>query len=98
MCYSPGMGKTIGVRELRQNASSILEELLRTGESVTITSHGRPKAVLRPITADVSWEEQLVAEGRLVRGSGGWCTVRPAAPAGGAPSTASVLDDSRAER
>lgn len=98
MCYFQWVGRTIGIRELRQQASSVLEELIRTGESVTITSHGVPKAVLRPVPPDFSWEEQLVAEGRLIRGHANWKNIRPVTPADAAPATSSVLDESRADR
>lgn len=48
---------TIGVRELRQNASEILREV-EAGESATVTVAGRPVAQIVPIRAEqwTTWE------------------------------------------
>jgi prevent-host-death family protein len=48
---------TIGVRELRQNASEILREV-EAGESATVTVAGRPVAQIVPIRADqwTTWD------------------------------------------
>lgn len=48
---------TIGVRELRQNASEVLREV-EAGETATVTVAGRPVAKIVPIFGDnwVSWE------------------------------------------
>jgi len=48
---------TIGVRELRQNASGVLREV-ESGETATVTVAGRPVARIVPILGDnwVSWE------------------------------------------
>jgi prevent-host-death family protein len=48
---------TIGVRELRQNASGVLREV-EAGETTTVTVAGRPVAKIVPILGDawVSWE------------------------------------------
>ena len=59
MCYMAA----IGIREARQNLSVYLERVKR-GEAVTITEHGRPVAVLRPIDASDSPVAVLVAAGR----------------------------------
>lgn len=45
--------QTVGLRELRQNASEIVRRV-EDGETVTITVSGRPAAVLRAAT-DRSW-------------------------------------------
>jgi len=60
MCY---MAVTIGVREIRQNLSVYLEQVKR-GEAVTITAHGRPVAILRPIAAADSPVATLITAGR----------------------------------
>lgn len=44
----PGLGLTIPVRAAKAKLSALLE-LVASGTSVTITSGGRPKAVLRPV-------------------------------------------------
>ena len=48
---------TVGVRELRQNASEILREV-EAGESATVTVAGRPVAQIVAIRADrwTTWE------------------------------------------
>ena len=55
--------KSIGVRELRQNASRYLEAVA-AGESIEVTDRGRPIARLVPITAD-PWQD-LVNAGEVV--------------------------------
>lgn len=52
---------TVGVRELRQRASELLR-LVGEGETVEITDHGRPVALLTPLPQGGSWE-RLVAAG-----------------------------------
>ncbi|MGH3550556.1 MAG: type II toxin-antitoxin system Phd/YefM family antitoxin [Pseudonocardiaceae bacterium] len=42
--------ETVGLRELRQNASEIVRRV-EAGETVTITVSGRPAAVIRSATA-----------------------------------------------
>lgn len=54
--------KSIGVRELRQNASKHLETVA-SGEVIEITDRGRPVARLVPITGD-TWRD-LVAAGEV---------------------------------
>ncbi|WP_426996803.1 type II toxin-antitoxin system prevent-host-death family antitoxin [Pseudarthrobacter sp. N5] len=83
------------MRELRQHASSVLEQVLRTGESITITNHGKPHAVLHPITADFSWHDQLVADGRLVPATANWRDIAPMALPDGSPTPAELLEQSR---
>ena len=57
--------KTIGVRELRQNASVHLREVER-GETVQVTDRGRPVALLVPIP-QTDRLTALELEGRLTR-------------------------------
>ena len=60
--------KSIGVRELRQNASIYLR-LVEAGETVQVTDHGRPVALLspvpKPVPEDESTYERMVREGRV---------------------------------
>jgi prevent-host-death family protein len=51
----------IGVRELRQHASRYLERVAN-GESLEVTTRGRPVAHLVPVTAD-AWAN-MIAGGR----------------------------------
>lgn len=56
--------RSIGVRELRQNASRYLEEVA-AGESIEITDRGHPVARLVPITGD-PWHD-LISAGEVVK-------------------------------
>jgi prevent-host-death family protein len=42
--------KTVTSTEAKTKLNALLAEVERTGESVTITNHGRPVAVLMPAT------------------------------------------------
>jgi prevent-host-death family protein len=53
----------VGIRELRQNLSVYLERV-KAGETLEVTEHGRPVAVLAPLPETTSVLERLVAEGR----------------------------------
>ncbi|HAV64827.1 MAG TPA: hypothetical protein DCY13_20970 [Verrucomicrobiales bacterium] len=46
----PGLGLTVPVRAAKAKLSALLE-LVAAGTPVTITSDGKPKAVLRPVEA-----------------------------------------------
>ena len=43
------MGKMIGAAEFKAHCLRILDEIERTGESVTVTKRGRPFAQVNPI-------------------------------------------------
>ncbi|MEE4023947.1 type II toxin-antitoxin system Phd/YefM family antitoxin [Gordonia sp. PKS22-38] len=43
--------KTITSTEAKSRLNAVLAEVERTGVAVTITSHGRPVAVLSPVTS-----------------------------------------------
>jgi prevent-host-death family protein len=58
--------ESIGVRELRQNASRYLSRVA-AGEPIEITDRGRPVARLVPITDD-PWRD-LIAAGEVVPAS-----------------------------
>ena len=59
--------ESIGVRELRQNASHYLSRVA-AGELIEVTARGRPVARLVPITDD-PWQD-LINAGEVVPGSG----------------------------
>lgn len=69
---------TIGVREARQNLSTYLDRV-KAGESLTITEHGRPVALLGPIPPDDDPWAELVAAGVMEASKGPF--VPPATPA-----------------
>lgn len=62
--------RTIGIRELRQNASKYLE-LVKEGVSFEVTQRGVPVAMLGPAHKP-SLYDRLVAEGKIVPGRQNW--------------------------
>lgn len=60
--------ETIGVRQLRQDASRWLARV-RAGEVIIITDRGRPVAQLAPLSAAAGYEA-LLAAGDISPGSG----------------------------
>jgi prevent-host-death family protein len=56
--------KSIGVRELRQNASKYLDQVA-AGESIEITDRGHPVARLVPIAAE-PWQD-LIRIGEVMK-------------------------------
>lgn len=71
------MGLSIGIRELRQNASKYLRLVKEQGEPIQITDRGRPVAFLTPVPTGESRYEQLVASGRIRPGKGSWKDIGP---------------------
>lgn len=57
------MSHTLGIRELRQQASALLRRVA-DGESIDITDHGHPVARLVPLRP--SELDQMVLDGRAV--------------------------------
>ncbi len=64
MSYRARRTAIVGVRELRQNLSVYLDRV-KKGESLTVTEHGQPVAVLRPLAQSATLLDRLVAEGRV---------------------------------
>lgn len=59
------MADSIGVRELRQYASTYLARV-KEGESLTVTERGTPIARLVPVRqGEDDWEARWIAEGRM---------------------------------
>ena len=81
--------KSIGVRELRQRASEYLREV-EAGETVEITSRGRPVALLVPVRERTGLAA-LEAEGRITRARGDLLDVEPLPPIPGQPLPSEVL-------
>lgn len=61
------MSYSVGIRELRQNASAVLRRVV-AGETIDVTDHGHPIARIVP------WRpgglDQLVVEGRVSAAAG----------------------------
>jgi len=87
----------IGVRELRQHASTWVRRAA-AGETLEVTDRGRPVARLGPIPAVERGVEALLAAGRLRPGQGALSALEPAPAArAGEPDLSAVLASSRAD-
>lgn len=88
--------RSIGVRELRQQASKHLRDVER-GETIEVTDRGRPVALLVPVPQERG-AERLIASGRMVRGTGDpLAQGAPLEPLPNVPLPSEVLRDLRAE-
>ncbi len=91
--------ETVGVRELRQDASALLARVQATGDSIEITSHGRPIARLTPIeTGSGRSREHLIAAGVLRPGRGDPLEVVPVSPPPGGRTSDDLLAELRDDR
>ncbi|WP_254858009.1 type II toxin-antitoxin system Phd/YefM family antitoxin [Protofrankia sp. BMG5.30] len=61
--FYTGPMRQVGVRELNQNTSQVIERV-RRGETVEVTDRGHPVARLVPVERELSVLERLVAEGQ----------------------------------
>ena len=97
MCYMNAT-ETIGVRELRQNASAYLRRV-QAGETIEITDRGMPVAILAPIPRPMTKLDQLIAEGKATPAQGDLLELRPIKVKGKKPGWASrELQRERADR
>jgi prevent-host-death family protein len=89
---------TIGVRELRQNASHYLE-LVEGGESIEITNRGKLVALLTPPRRPHLGmsREDLIAHGLLIPGRGRISDIPPPPKRPGV-SASELLEEMRGER
>jgi len=89
--------KTIGIRELRQQASKHLREV-EAGETIEVTDRGRPVARLVPVPREESTVERLIREGRLIPGNGKPLSDLgpPLPPTPGVPLPSEILAEDRA--
>ena len=100
MCYmarQKANSPAVGVRELRQNLSIYLDRVKR-GEVLTVTEHGLAVAVLRPIPADSSVLDRLVAEGRARRPLTAFSSVAKPLTVKLDRSLTAILSDDREDR
>jgi prevent-host-death family protein len=79
------MSYSVGIRELRQQASAILKRVV-AGEAIVVTEHGHPIARIVPLRP--SPLEQLIIEGRATEAESNLIDALdelglPAEPAGG---------------
>jgi prevent-host-death family protein len=87
----------VGIRELRLNASRLMARVQR-GESVEVTSRGRPVARIVPIRSGGGLA-QLLAEGAATppEEEGDLLDIPPVEPLPGAPLPSQVLAEMRAD-
>jgi prevent-host-death family protein len=87
----------VGVRELRQNASALVERVA-TGVTIQITNHGRPVAQLVPIGDQRTRRADLIATGELQPGRGDVLGVEPVPLPAGSAGTEELLAEQREDR
>jgi prevent-host-death family protein len=87
----------VGVRELRQNASALLDRVA-TGVTIQITNHGHPVAQLVPVGGQRQGRADLIASGELQPGRGDLLGVKPVEVGEGSPTTEVLLAGLREER
>jgi len=91
--------RAVGVRELRQRASELLDDVEKTGDSIEITNHGRPVARLVPITRNSSGSyAELLAQGWIRPGRGDPLDIEPVTASAGSQTTDELLAAVRDER
>lgn len=84
---------TVGIRELKDGASSIIERA-EAGEPITVTRRGKPVAQI--VSAAMSPHlAALVAEGTVRPGKAGRYVPKPAKPRGGGKSAADYVSEGR---
>jgi prevent-host-death family protein len=92
------MSNSVGIRELRQQASSILKRVV-AGEVIEVTEHGHPIARIVPLQSGVL--EQLAIEGRATSAVGDLLDLLDEmslpAPSVGFELPSRALDELRAE-
>ncbi len=88
--------RSVGIRELRQQASKYLREV-EQGETIEVTDRGRAVALLVPVTR-VGEIERLSASGRLTRAVGDLLELgNPLPPVATAPLPGEELAGARAD-
>jgi prevent-host-death family protein len=92
------MALSIGIRELRQNASKYLRLVEERREPIEITDRGRPVAYLTPVPAPARRIEQLRASGRIRPAKRSWKDLPPPLPlAPGEKPLSVILEELRAD-
>ena len=87
----------VGVRELRQNLSVYLDRV-KKGEALQVTEHGHVVAVLRPVPANASRIDILIAQGLVTPATRSLRDLPPPRKAPpGTPSMSEILDELRSE-
>lgn len=88
------MGTSMGIRQLRDTLTATIRRV-RMGETIEVTHHGAPVAVLSPVPADRV--DRLLASGYVTPGKP--LARRPRRfPVTGGLTASQALEDDRAER
>lgn len=83
--------RSIGIRELRQQASRHLRAVAERGETIEVTDHGRPVARIVPLP-QTGAIERLTAAGRLSESTGDLLDLgEPLTPRPGAEAASATL-------
>jgi prevent-host-death family protein len=91
--------ESVGIRELRQNASALLDRVQTSGITIEITNHGQPVARLVPVPRQLqSSYAELLAAGAIKPGRGNILEVDPVDAPPGTPSSAELLSADRDDR
>lgn len=96
MCYMAKRA-SVGIREIRQNLSVYLDRV-KAGESLEITEHGTPVAVLAPLPERSTLIQRLVAEGRATPATLPWDTMPPPLDLKLERPLSEILDELREDR
>lgn len=87
----------IGIRELRQNLSVHLRRVKR-GESLEVTEHGRPVAMLAPLPSSRGVRDALLTDGRLAGATSSLASLGAPPTVDGDPNLTEALEAEREER
>jgi prevent-host-death family protein len=87
--------KSVGIRELRQNATAVLRRVA-AGETVEVTDRGRAVARIVPMH-EASRLEQLLAEGRASDVKGDVLDIKPIPRIAGKSGLSKILAEMRAD-
>ena len=86
------MGKKIGISELKDSLSAVVEEVAR-GETITVTNRHRPMARIVPYEKDTMETVRILVAAGLARWDGG----KPRGLAGRPNTSRAPLSDAVAE-
>ena len=88
----------VSVRELRQHLSRYLRRVEK-GERLVVTERRRPVALLGPLPEEADILDHLIAIGEAIPAKGDLLDLaRPQPAPPGAPSSAEIFEDLRADR
>lgn len=72
--------KTITSREFQKNFGSVSDIVIREGEIVSITKHGRPSMYIMPVSEETSEAIRMMAGKRLIKKMNSMPPTNPNAP------------------